>query len=110
MAIPTYEEVMLPLLQVIYDGNIYTNKECEEKLSKIFKLTEVELNERLSSGKRTFYDRLNWAKTYLRNAGLIESTQKRGMFKITEDGKLLVESKPEYIDSKYLKKYPKFIE
>lgn len=37
MSIPTYEEVMLPLLEVIYDGNIYTNKECEQQLSKIFK-------------------------------------------------------------------------
>lgn len=110
MSIPTYEEVILPLLEVIYDGNIYTNKECEKELSKIFKLTDMELNERLSSGKRTFYDRLNWAKTYLKNAGLIESTEKRGMFKITQDGRMLVESKPKEIDSKYLRKYPKFIE
>lgn len=110
MSIPTYEEVMLPLLEVIYDGKIYTNKECEEKLSKIFELTEEELNNRLSSGKKTFYDRLNWAKTYLKNAGLIESVEKRGMFKITEDGRALVENKPDYVDSKYLKKYPSFIE
>jgi restriction system protein len=110
MSIPTYEEVMLPLLKVIYDGRIYTNKECEQELSKIFNLTEVEINERLSSGKKTFYDRLNWAKTYLKNAGLIESAEKRGMFKITQEGSLLVESKLEYIDSKYLRKYPKFIE
>lgn len=110
MSIPTYEEVMLPLLEVIYDGRIYTNKECEKKLSKIFKLTDDELNERLSSGKKMFYDRLNWAKTYLKNAGLVESTEKRGMFKITQDGRMLVESKPKEIDSKYLKKYAKFIE
>lgn len=25
MSIPTYEEVMLPLLEVIYDGSIYTS-------------------------------------------------------------------------------------
>lgn len=110
MSIPTYEEVMLPLLEVIYDGSIYTNKECEKKLSKVFKLTDEELNERLSSGKKTFYDRLNWTKTYLKNAGLVESTEKRGMFRITQEGRMLVESKPKEIDSKYLRKYPKFIE
>lgn len=110
MPIPTYEEVMLPLLEVIYDEKIYTNKECEQKLSKRFKLTEEELNIRLSSGKKTFYDRLNWAKTYLKNAGLIESLEKRGMFKITKDGRMLVESSPGYIDSKYLKRYTSFIE
>ena len=110
MSIPTYEEVMLPLLEVIYDGGIYTNKDCENKLSKVFELTDEELNERLSSGKKTFYDRLNWAKTYLKNAGLLETTEKRGMFKITQDGRKVVESKPNKIDSKYLKQYPKFIE
>ena len=110
MSIPTYEEVMLPLLEVIYDGKIYTNKECEQKLSERFELTEEELNNRLSSGKKTFYDRLNWAKTYLKNAGLIESVEKRGMFKITKDGRILVESKLDHIDSKYLKKYPSFVE
>lgn len=45
MSIPTYEEVMLSLIEVIYDGSIYTNKECEKKSSKIFKLTDDELNE-----------------------------------------------------------------
>ncbi|WP_455537801.1 restriction endonuclease [Terrisporobacter sp.] len=110
MIIPTYEEIMLPLLEVIYDRRIYTNKECEQELSKNFKLTEEELNNRLSSGKKTFYDRLNWAKTYLKNAGLIQSVEKRGMFNITKDGRTLVESKPNHIDSKYLKKYPSFVE
>lgn len=108
MAIPTYEEVMLPLLEVIYDGKIYTNKECEQKLGNIFKLTEEELNTRLSSGKKTFYDRLNWAKTYLKNAGLIEIAEKRGMFRITKEGRNLVDSKPDYVDHKYLKKYASF--
>lgn len=108
MAIPTYEEVMLPLLELIYDGRVYTNKECEEELGKRFNLTEEELNNRLSSGKKTFYDRLNWAKTYLKNAGLIESVEKRGKFRITKDGCDLVDSKPNHIDSKYLKKYASF--
>ena len=110
MSIPTYEEVMLHLLEIIYDGRIYTNKECENKLSKIFKLTDEELNERLSSGKKTFYDRLNWAKTYLKMRGLIESTEKRGMLKTDQDRRMLVGSKPNEIDSKYLIKYQKFIE
>lgn len=110
MVIPTFEEVMLPLLKVIYDGNIYTNKECEQKLSEEFNLTESEINEKLSSGKRKFYDRLNWAKTYLKNAGLIES-EKRGKFKITQEGSKLVDSKPLCVNKDYLSDhYPKFVE
>lgn len=111
MPIPTYEEVMLPLLKAIYDGNVHTNKECEEKLSKVFNLTESEVNEKLPSGKRKFYDRLNWAKTYLRNAELIALADKRGQFKITQEGCKLVESKPTCVNTKYLlDHYPKFVE
>lgn len=111
MAIPTYEEVMLPLLKVIYDGNVYTNKECEDKLSIEFNLNESEKNEKLPSGKRKFYDRLNWAKTYLRNAGLIELAEKRGKFKITQEGRELVDSKPICVNKEYLlEHYPEFVE
>ena len=41
MSIPTYEEIMLPLLKLISDGKTYSNKYCEEKLAK-----EIGLNGR----------------------------------------------------------------
>ncbi len=52
------------MLKNIENGENYSNKECEEKLGKHFKLTEIELNEKVSTkdSKRKFYDRLNWAK------------------------------------------------
>nr|WP_295576114.1 restriction endonuclease [uncultured Intestinibacter sp.] len=106
---PTYEEIMLPLLKFIYNGEIHNNKECEKELGNIFGLTEQQLAEKLGSGKRKFYDRLNWSKTYLRKAGLIEDIS-RGKFKITEEGKQLVDSNPSILDSKYLQKYPSFVE
>lgn len=107
MAIPTYDQVMLPLLKFIKNGNVYNNKQCIEGLSKYFNLTEDEMNQRLSSNKKIFYDRVNWAKTYLSKAKLIESIS-RGKFKITKDGSALLKENVEYIDAKFLLKYDCF--
>ncbi|UZW12854.1 restriction endonuclease [Clostridium pasteurianum] len=109
MAIPTYEEVMLPLLKYISDRNLYNNKMCEEALAKEFNLSDEEVNQKLQSGKKIFYDRLNWAKTYLKNAGLIEFP-KRGQFNITERGISLLKENIGYLDSKYLERYKEFNE
>ena len=109
MAIPTYEECMLPLLKLISDGCLYNNKQCEEKLAKEFNLSDEEISQKIQSGKRIFYDRLNWAKIYLKNAGLIE-VPKRGLFRISEKGQSLIKENISSLDSKYLQRYEDFKE
>lgn len=109
MHIPTYEEIMFPLLRLIADGKLYNNKYCEEKLAKEFGLTDEELNKKLQGGTKVFYNRLGWAKTYLKNAFLIEFPQ-RGSFKITQRGQELLKENPIDINSKYLMKYKEFKE
>jgi restriction system protein len=52
---------------------------------------------------------VGWARTYLKKAGLIEST-KRGYFKITERGSKVLEEKPEEINVRFLKRFPEFLE
>jgi restriction system protein len=110
MAIPTYEEVMLPLLKLLSNGKEYTNKECNVILAKEFKLTEEELKQMIPSGKKeVFYDRVNWAKTYMKKAGLVEAP-KRGLVKITSQGKELLKENPIEIKSKDLLRYSSFKE
>jgi restriction system protein len=109
MAIPTYEEVMLPLLKLISDGSLYNNKKCEEKLAKEFNLSDEEANQKLGSGKKIFYDRLNWAKTYLKNAGLID-VPKRGEFRITLSGKSLLKENIQSLSWEYLQRYDEFLD
>lgn len=55
MAIPTYEQLMLPLLEILRNKNIYTNKECIDILAEKLNITEKELRELLPSGKRKFF-------------------------------------------------------
>lgn len=109
IAIPTYEEIMLPLLKILSDGGIHNYKEFEEKLKEEFNLTEEEANLRLQSGKRIFYDRIGWAATYLKKAGLIESPKRRE-FKITEEGLRVLNTGIKHLSWKYLMKYENFKE
>lgn len=109
--IPSYEEIMLPLLKCVGDGKIYTNKECETYLQNFFQLTTDELQARFSSKgkKRIFSDRINWAKTYLKKANILEVTEKRGEFRITQRGKEILKENISILNNKYLKQYPEFV-
>lgn len=110
MAIPTYEELMLPLLRLLEDKNTYTNKQCSEILAKQCNLTEEEKRETLPSKKSPiFYNRVNWAKTYMKKAGLVEAP-KRGEIRITALGEQLLKENPTELKSKDLERYDSFIE
>ena len=110
MGIPTYEELMLPLLKLLSDRNTYTNKECNEILAKQCNLTEEEKRETLLSKKSPiFYNRVNWAKTYMKKAGLVEAP-KRGEVRITNVGEQLLKENPTEIRSKDLERYDSFVE
>lgn len=108
MAIPTYEQVMLPLLEILRDENLYTNKECIDILAEKLNITEEELRELLPSGKKKiFYDRVNWAKTYMKKAELVEAPR-RGTIKITQLGLELLLENPLELKSKDLLRYNSF--
>jgi len=110
MAIPTYERIMLPLLEVLRSNEIYTNNECIEILARRLDITEEEMNLCFPSGKkRVFYDRVNWAKTYMKKAGLVEAP-KRGLVRITKLGLELLQENPKQLKSKDLLRYDSFYE
>ena len=108
--IPKYEEVMLPFLKYISDGNEHSLSETHDALAKEFKLTDDELRELLPSGQQPiFRNRLGWARTYLKKAGLVTSP-KRAHFKISDTGMALLNEKPSKITSKFLTRYDDFVE
>ncbi len=111
MALPDYQSLMLPLLQYagVAEGEITTSK-AVEFLAQALKLTEADLKEMLPSGTQsTFVNRVGWAATYMKKAGLLASTR-RGYYRITERGPQLLAEQPQFINNKTLKRYPEFRE
>lgn len=108
--IPDFQTIMLPFMQILSDGEEHTTSETNQKLAATFGLTEQELNEYLPSGsQKTFPNRVAWAKSYLKMAGLIENL-KRSSFKITDSGKIFIKENPDEINLKVLKALPAFQE
>lgn len=107
--IPKYNEMYKEILEVLKDGNAYPFREVRENVAEILKLSEEELEERLDSGKKKYNDRINWACTYLKKAGLVENTQ-RGVVKITNRGIEVLKNNPEKIDNNMLSNYKEFVE
>lgn len=110
VSIPDYQTVMLPLLHLAADGQEHRFRDAIEELAVYFNLTATERKELLPSGSQaTFDNRVGWARTYMKKAGLLESP-KRGYFKITDRGMQALSTKPETINVKFLEQYPEFLE
>ncbi len=110
MAVPSFENFMLPMLKLASDGQEHSLAEAREILAKEFDLTEEDREELLPSGlQRVFDNRVAWAKVYLTKAGLLLSTR-RAHFKITDRGREVLKDPPEIIKVKDLKKYREFRE
>ena len=107
--IPDYQTLMLPLLKFCEDQNEHSISDAIESLAKEFNLTEDELNEWLpSNSQKLFYNRVYWAKAYLKMAGLVENVR-RSYFKITQRGTETLKENITSINIKYLRKFPEFI-
>lgn len=108
MAIPKYDELMIPVLEVLSDKKEHRITEIVDILAKKLKLTNEELEEKISSGSNKFAGRVGWARTYLKAAKLIDSPR-RAYFVINERGEKALQDKPKDILN-YLKQYNEFLE
>jgi len=111
MAVPDYQSLMLPLLRFAGEKKDETSTgEAVEVLAKEFGLTNEDLKEMLPSGiQSTLINRVGWASTYMKKAGLLEATR-RGYYRITSRGQELLKKQPKAINVKLLKQYPEFFE
>ena len=108
MAIPDYQTIMLPLLKLAGDEKEHTLREAIDRLASEFKLSDEERKELVPSGRQEIFDnRVGWARTYMKKAGLFELTG-RGHFRITERGMELLRENPVKINVRMLYRYPEF--
>ena len=81
MPIPDFQTLMLPLLSLATDGEIHYIHDAVNKLANDFSLTDDEKSKLLPSGQQpVFYNRVGWARTYLKKQGLLR-TQGEDIFK-----------------------------
>ena len=109
MAIPDFQTLMLPLLRLLGDGAEHRASQATDELSDVFGLTPEERQEPLASGSQPrIRNKVGWACTYLKKAGLIESPA-RGVYTLTPRGRSVLDSDPERIDMKYLERFPEYV-
>ena len=84
--IPDYQSLMLPLLRLVVDEQEHKYRDLIETLATKFNVSDEERKEFLASSNQAIFDnRVGWAKTYLKKAGLLDSP-KRATFIITQTG------------------------
>ena len=108
--IPDYQTLMLPLLRLVSDRQEHKYRNLIENLATEFQVNDEERKELLASGNQAIFDnRVGWAKTYLKKAGLLDSP-KRATFVITDIGLQTLKKNPDRIDAKFLKQFPAFLD
>ncbi len=110
MPLPDYQSLMLPLLKLTGDRKEHSLREIIDTLAGQYHLTEQERRELLPSGRQAaFENRVGWARTYMRKAGLLIPTR-RGCFQITERGLEVLKQNPKRVNIAYLEQFPEFVE
>ena len=109
MAIPKYKELYPNVLRILSDEKEHSIHEIDELISDELNLTEEERNEMLPRGnQKLIKNRVGWARSYLKKAGLIES-KKRGFANITDLGLKEYDENPNLTEND-LMKYPAFVD
>jgi restriction system protein len=110
MPIPDYQDFMLPLLQAVSDGKDYHIRDLTGRLADTLGLSLDQRQQLLPSGQQSVVaNRVAWAKTYLKKAGLLDSP-KRGYIRISSEGCKALGTHPAKIDNEFLKKYASFVD
>lgn len=108
MDIPDFQKLMLPFLEVIKDGRVYSTEQIVEMLRVHFGLTMEDMKLKVPNGNQSlFRNRIDWASNHLHQAGLVVSFLK-GYYQITEAGEQVLSQEQVKMDAVYLRKFDQF--
>ena len=106
MAVPDFQSMMLPFLQFAADGKEHELSAVTEHIAQLFRLTPEDREDTVPSGNQTrLGNRVGWCRTHLKQAGLIEYVR-RGVFRISAQGKQVLAQNPPAINLKFLNQFP----
>jgi restriction system protein len=110
LPVPDFQTWFLPLLTRVADGKTHKMADLYEQLADDLGLTPEDRAQMLESGKQAVYEnRIGWARTYLKKAGLLEAPS-RGVIAITQRGRDVAAAPPPKLNVSYLRHYPEFVE
>ena len=105
--IPDYQSLMLPVLRIANERET-SIADAVERVANEFGSSDLERSALLPSGRQSVLaNRVHWAKTYLKQAGLLEPVS-RGIFTITARGKEALEQNLPAIDLSYLEQFAEY--
>ena len=108
VAIPGFQSMMLPVLQILGDGKAWLRKDIIAELAEQINLTQEQQKLRYKNGSSVLSGMFSWVWINLRKAGLMESIE-TGYYKITKAGQTLLQQNPDAINCRFLKEnYPAY--
>lgn len=102
MVFPDFQTLMLPVLTYLSDQKEHTSSDILRHIEQAYQFTEEQKKQKLQSGQTVIYNRVLWAISYLKRASLLE-TIRRGCYKVTLEGVVLLANPPEKVTIKFLK-------
>lgn len=109
MSIPSYEQLMLPVMMSLSDGQPRSSAELRRNVAERIGLSAEDRAERIRSGAPVFDNRVHWAVTYLVQAALLDRPR-RGVVVLSDRGRELLSTNPGGINNELLEQYPEFVE
>jgi restriction system protein len=107
VSVPKFYEFMLPILQMLGDGEPRHWRELRDHCAAQLKLSEDDLAELNASGHPRLDNRVQWANTYLFQARLVDRPR-RGYVQINDRGRKVLADPPPVIDPSYLTRFSEF--
>src|ERR1043165_7157442 len=107
MPIPTFDVFMRPVLELLAGDGQHHKRDIAEAMALRFGITPDERAETVSSGSKRFEDRVDWAVTYMVQAGLVERPL-RAVVRITERGRTLLGDHVGSLTVHELRRFPEF--
>ena len=112
MAVPGINELLVPFLEAIKDGQPHTRAAIKEALAAHFKLTEKDLQQRQGNNTLVIVNHMAWCDVHLCDAGFAAKTENRkdhqlDTFTITERGLYELTHNRDKIRVSYLNQFKK---
>jgi restriction system protein len=108
MNLPSFQQFMMPILRIACNrlDEIPVSK-LEEEVARVVNLPDAEICATGNGQSGMFTNRMNWARSYLCRAGLLEARRK-GYVRATERARALINEGLTEIDNNVLSRFPEF--